>query len=126
MYKIKDSGDREEYETGARRDIQEHKGRFDFIPPATLRAIAIHYEMGCAKYGPRNWEKGIPLHTYFNSALRHQYQVIDGKNDENHLMAAIWNLICAYETMLRIQNGVLPKHLYDLPYLIILPDPYEG
>jgi hypothetical protein len=124
-YKIKDSGKRTKFETGAVRDLQTGKGRFDLIPMATLRALAIHYEKGCLKYGDRNWEKGITIHTYFNSAMRHLSQVIDGRDDEYHLVAAIWNLFCANETILRIQNGQLPKELYDLPKKIRVPDPYE-
>jgi len=124
-YTIKDSGKRTEFKTGAVRDLQTGKGRFDLVPPATLRALAIHYEKGCLKYGDRNWELGISIHTFLNSAERHLLQVIDGRDDENHLIAAIWNLFCAYETILRMQEGRLSKELYDLPRKIRLPNPYE-
>jgi hypothetical protein len=124
-YTIKDSGKRTKFKTGAVRDLQTGKGRFDLVPPATLRALAIHYEKGCLKYGDRNWELGISIHTFLNSAERHLLQVIDGRPDENHLIAAIWNLFCAYETILRMQEGRLPKELYDLPRKIRLPNPYE-
>lgn len=123
-YVIKDSGQRTEFETGARRDLQTGKGRFDLIPMPTFRALSIHYEKGCIKYGDRNWEKGIPIHTFLNSAMRHLAQVIDGRDDENHLIAAIWNLFCAYQTILWIQEGKLPEELYDLPRKITLPNPY--
>jgi hypothetical protein len=123
-YKIKDSGERILFESGANRDLQTGKGRFDLIPQAVVRALAIHYEKGCLKYGDRNWEKGIPIHTFLNSAMRHLAQVIDGRDDENHLISAIWNLFCAYQTILWIQEGKLPKELYDMPRKIKLPDPY--
>ena len=123
-YKIKDSGERTEFKTGAVRDLQVGKGRFDLIPMGALRALAIHYELGCLKYGDRNWEKGITIHTYLNSAMRHLAQVIDGMDDENHLISAIWNLFCAYQTILWIQDGVLPSELYDMPRKIKLPLPY--
>jgi len=125
-YKIKDSGERTEFSTGAVRDLQSGKGRFDLIPMATLRALAIHYEKGCQKYGDRNWEKGITIHTYLNSAMRHVAQVIDGMDDENHLISAIWNLFCAYESILRIQEGRLPEDLYDMPRKVKLPNPYQA
>ena len=124
-YTIKDSGERTEFGTGAVRDLQSGKGRFDLLPMETLRALAIHYEKGCQKYGDRNWEKGIQIHTYFNSAMRHLAQCIDGQNDENHLISAIWNLFCAYQTILWMQEGKLPKKLYDLPRKLILPSPYQ-
>ncbi|MFQ6077463.1 MAG: dATP/dGTP diphosphohydrolase domain-containing protein [Candidatus Bathyarchaeia archaeon] len=114
-YKIKDSGKRQEFSTGAHRDVQGGKGRFDLLPPRAIRALAIHFEKGCRKYGDRNWEKGIPISRYLDSALRHIFQFLQGEEDENHLIAAIWNLVCCYETILRIQEGGLPAELYDLP-----------
>lgn len=123
-YTIKDSGQRTEFPTGAVRDLRFGKGRFDLIPWAVIRALAIHFERGSEKYGERNWEKGIPLSKFLDSAARHIGQVIDGRDDENHAIAAIWNLICFYETKLRIQKGELPKELDDMPKKIKLPDPY--
>ena len=124
-YEIKDSGSRTVFKTGANRDLQTGKGRFDLVPMEVLRALAIHYEKGCIKYGDRNWEKGIPFHTFLNSAMRHLAQVIDGRDDENHLISAIWNLFCAYQTKLWIQHGKLPKDLYDLPREFMLPEVYQ-
>ena len=123
-YEIKDSGTRREFGTGAVRDMSAGKGRFDLVPWMVVRALSIHYEKGCLKYGDRNWEKGILVHSFLDSAIRHAGQVIDGRNDENHLIAAIWNLFCAYQTILWIQEGKLPPSLYDLPRKITLPDPY--
>lgn len=123
-YKIKDSGNRKKFKTGANRDMSKNKGRFDLLPPQTIRALAIHYEKGCNKYGDRNWEKGIPISSFLSSAIRHAFQVLDGLDDENHLIAAIWNLTCAYETILRIQQGRLPEVLNDLPRKIVLPSVY--
>jgi hypothetical protein len=59
-----------------------------------------------------------------DSAIRHASQVVDGRNDENHLIAAIWNLCCAYQTILWIQEDKRSAELYDLPMKITLPDPY--
>jgi hypothetical protein len=123
-YEIKDSNQRRKFGTGAVRDMSSGKGRFDLVPWRVVRAIAIHYEKGCLKYGDRNWEKGIPVASFLDSGIRHAAQVIDGRNDENHLIAAIWNLMCAYETILRIQDGQFSPDLYNLPRKITLPDPY--
>ena len=125
-YKIEDSGDRRNFGTGAVRDVTPNKGRFDLLPWATIRALAIHYQKGCQKYGDRNWEKGIPVSSFLDSGLRHAAEVVDGIDEENHLIAAIWNLVCAYETILRIQEGRLPPELYDLPRKVRLPNPYEA
>lgn len=89
---IKDSGQRTQFETGAVRDMHEGKGRFDLLPMCVLMRLARHYEAGSLKYGDRNWERGIPCHSYADSALRHICKYMDGWKDEDHLVAAIWNL----------------------------------
>ena len=89
---IKDSGERTEFSTGAVRDMHEGKGRFDLLPMCVLMRLARHYEAGSLKYGDRNWEKGIPCHSFADSAMRHFVKYMDGQRDEDHLIAAIWNL----------------------------------
>ena len=98
MYEIKDSGTRREFETGAVRDIAEGKGRCDLLPPIALMRLAKHFEAGCNKYGDRNWEKGIPMHCFIDSGLRHIFKYLAGWKDEDHLVAAAWNIMCALET----------------------------
>ena len=90
--KIKDSGERTEFPSGAVRDMHEGKGRFDLLPMCVLMRLAKHYEAGAKKYSDRNWEKGIPAHSFADSAFRHLVKYMDGQNDEDHLIAAIWNL----------------------------------
>ena len=89
---IKDSGDRTMFESGAVRDMHEGKGRCDLLPMCVLLRLARHYEAGSKKYGDRNWEKGIPAHSFADSAMRHMFKYMDGQRDEDHLIAAIWNL----------------------------------
>ena len=93
---IADSGDRTEFPSGAVRDMHtangELKGRFDLLPMCVLMRLARHYENGSKKYGDRNWEKGIPCHSFADSAMRHLVKYLDGYRDEDHLIAAIWNL----------------------------------
>jgi len=115
-YDIKDSGKRREFKTGAVRDDKSLKGRFDLLPWATILDLAIHFQKGCNKYGDRNWEKGINLSEYFDSGVRHTTEAYLGFTDENHLIAAIWNLVCWYETKKRIEKGILPDFLDDCPY----------
>lgn len=95
---IKDSGNRREFETGAVRDMQEGKGRCDLLPAVAILRLARHFENGCKKYGDRNWEKGIPIHSFIDSAIRHLLKYLDGQKDEDHLTAAAWNCICAMWT----------------------------
>lgn len=119
-YSIKDSGERTEYETGAERDLRKGKGRYDLLQYRTIMALAKHTEMGIEKYGERNWEKGIPISSFWDSGERHLIQFLLGMDDENHLIAAIWNLCCMYEALRMIEEGLLPEELYDLPSKIHL------
>jgi hypothetical protein len=95
---IKDSGERREFNTGAVRDIQEGKGRYDLLPWDAIHELAIHCEEGALKYGERNCEKGIPIHSLIDSAIRHLSCYLRGMKDEPHLRAAMWNVAMAIWT----------------------------
>lgn len=90
--KISDSGERTKFASGAVRDMSEGKGRMDLIPWCAILRLSKHYEAGAKKYAERNWEKGIPAHSFLDSAFRHLAKYADGATDEDHLIAAVWNL----------------------------------
>ena len=72
--------------------------------------VSKHYEDGCNKYGDRNWEKGIDLHCYIDSGVRHYLKHMRGDTDEPHDRAFVWNMLGAIWTQ---------KHrpdLIDLPF----------
>lgn len=112
---VKDSGQRESFDTGSVRDTRKGKGRYDLISPIGLRRLAQHYENGAAKYGDRNWEKGQSLSRYLDSAERHLESFKEGLRDEDHLSAVVWNIFCIIHTEEMIRRGKLPKSLDDLP-----------
>ena len=93
--KLKDSGNRREFETGAVRDMGGDKGRCDLLPACAILRLAKHYEAGARKYTERNWEKGIPISSMIDSATRHILKYLDGQTDEDHLVAAAWNIMGA-------------------------------
>lgn len=72
--------------------------------------VSKHYEEGCLKYGDRNWEKGIPLHCYIDSAVRHYLKLLRGDTDENHSNAFVWNILGA------IWTHKNKPELIDLPF----------
>lgn len=111
----KDSGERQEWDTGSRRDSREGKGRFDLLPVDAVRRLAQLMERGAVKYGDRNWELGQPLSRFLDSALRHTFQVVEGDESEDHAIAAAWNLFAFVHTQARIRAGELPAELDDLP-----------
>ena len=81
-----------EFDTGAKREIIEGKGRYDLLPPCAIDRLARHYENGAKKYSSRNWEKGLPLRTFLDSGLRHFFQLLDGSTKEDHAAAVMWNI----------------------------------
>lgn len=113
--KVKDSGKRQNFETGSVRDTNIGKGRFDLIAPYAMLRISQHYENGSRKYGDRNWELGQPLSRYLDSAERHIIKIKMGLEDEDHLAACCWNIMALIETKKRIELGILPKDLDDMP-----------
>ena len=122
---VKDSGERQEWNTGSVRDTRTNKGRYDLLPVYAIKRLAQHFEHGAVKYGDRNWEKGQPLTRYLDSALRHTFQVLEGKTDEDHAAAAAWNIMAFIQTQKWIEDGILPKELDDLTPVIEGRKPHE-
>ena len=143
MATIKDSGARQEFASGAVRDIQKGKGRCDLMPlevvhdafafckiddsilfsiaaykksgntnrlfmalvrfaekaynnclPTMFLEVAKHFEEGAEKYGENNWQSGLPVWCYLNSAIRHYLKWLRGDQDEPHDRAFVWNIMC--------------------------------
>jgi len=116
---IKDSGERQEFSTGARRDTQGGKGRYDLLPFHAIERLSKIFEGGALKYGPENHRKGIPMRRYLDSALRHLCKAAQGQRDEDHFAMAVWNICCLMETEFMIKQGFYTKdqiaELNDLP-----------
>ena len=107
--KLKDSGERRQFDTGAVRDRAAGKGRYDLLSTQALMRLARHYEAGAIKYEDRNWEKGMPISVYVDAAMRHLVKYIAGWNDEDHLAAVLWNI-----SAIMFMEDEMP-HLQDLP-----------
>jgi hypothetical protein len=115
---VKDSGNRQEFNTGSRRDTPTGKGNPSLIPTYPLRRLAIHYENGAKKYGRHNWMLGQPLSRYIDSLERHVWAVKEGLDDEDHEAAVIWNMISFMMTQKLIEEGQLPEELNDMVYTV--------
>ena len=88
---VRDSGARQEFDSGARRDSQDDKPRFALIPAEPLTRLAMHYTNGAKKYGENNWTKGMPMSRSFESLERHVQAFKAGDVTEDHLAAVAWN-----------------------------------
>ena len=59
-----------------------------------LLEVSKHFEEGAKKYGENNWQKGIPVNCYIDSAVRHYLKWLRGDKDEPHDRAFVWNIMC--------------------------------
>jgi hypothetical protein len=114
-WSTKDSGKREEYDSGMRRDTEEGKPRFDLVVPKgvpfeeqILTRFAALMARGAEKYSERNWEKAnseAELNRYYSSAFRHFMQWLTGETDEDHAAAVMFNIMCAETLKWKLANG---------------------
>ena len=71
--------------------------QYDSIETAIME-LSKQYEDGANKYADRNWENGIPLHCFIDSAIRHYLKFKRGDRDEPHDRAFMWNICGAIWT----------------------------
>jgi len=110
----KDSGKRQEYASGMRRDLQTEKANFNLIvgkkqkyDESMLYRWAMLMTRGAEKYGERNWEKANSeeeLERFKASAFRHFIQWLSGEEDEDHGAAVFFNINCAEYTKDQIEK----------------------
>jgi hypothetical protein len=50
---------------------------------------------GAARFGEKNWQKGMPMGDILNHALAHIFNFLDGDMTEDHLGHAAANLMMA-------------------------------
>ena len=113
-FETKDSGVREEYDSGMRRDTEAGKARFDLTVPLgvpyselMLTRWADLMARGAEKYTARNWEladSDKELARYYSSAFRHFMQWLTGETDEDHAAAVFFNINCAETLKYKLAN----------------------
>lgn len=105
----KDSGEREDYDSGMRRDTQNGKPDYSLIDRPFLRRWAWLMTRGAEKYGKRNWEKANSreeLERFEASALRHMYQWLDGDApEEDHAAAVAFNVAAAEHVKAKLETA---------------------
>ena len=106
---ILDSGERTEFATGSVRDMHEGKGDMVSLPWEAILRLSRHYEDGAKEYGRWNYQKGIPVSSFIDSACRHLAKYQCGLDDEDHLAAAAFNVLGAM-----LMETTRPE-LIDLP-----------
>ena len=112
---MNDSGERQQFTTGAVRDAAKGKCRPDLISPYADKREGDWMRRGAEKYAERNWEAGMPISRCVASLRRHLMAYMMGAMDEDHMAAVRTNasFILHYEEMMA--RGLLPKELNDMP-----------
>ena len=75
--------------------------------------LSKHYEAGAKKYDARNWEKGLPLHSFVDSGVRHYLKWARGDADEPHDRAFLWNmfgLLWTFKHHPELDDYTIPGH----------------
>jgi hypothetical protein len=98
-FAIKDSGQREDFPSGMRRDTENGKTNYPLIFDGPLiDRYAEHLTKGAVKYGERNWQNAdsvVELERFKRSAFRHFRKWLAGESDEDHAAAVVFNLNAA-------------------------------
>jgi hypothetical protein len=115
-FTTKDSGQRQEFATGAKRDTQSNKPRYALISPFAMKRLASLLARGAEKYDERNWEKGMPFSRFMESAMRHLNQYLMKEDpSEDHLAAVLFNImaIMHFEEVGRTDLDDLPRWISE-------------
>jgi hypothetical protein len=98
---VKDSGERQQFESGMVRDTSAGKTEFDrILDGPMLERWAAHLTKGAVKYpdlpdGKANWTLAngqAELSRFRRSAIRHFIQYMRGDADEDHAAATFFNI----------------------------------
>lgn len=106
-FTIKDSGARQDYASGMRRDLQVGKPDYTLLPLEFLKRWADHMTKGAEKYGRNNWRLANSqeeLRRFQSSALRHMMQWLDGDRDEDHASAVAFNVAACEFVLERLEQ----------------------
>ena len=85
--------------------------------PSCLLDVSKHYKEALAKYPERNWERGLPSHSFIDSGVRHLLKYLRGDEDEPHGRAFLWNMLGL------LWNDIHHPELVDLPFVSTLTFP---
>jgi len=84
------------------RKFDGGKPRFELIPATPLFELARVFTLGAAKYGDRNWERGLAFGRLFSAMMRHAWawwrgERLDPEDGQHHLSAVAWAALCLME-----------------------------
>jgi len=93
MDKLKQTGKPRQFDTGAQRDNADGKLRMSLVPHKALNDVMKRYLQGAETYNENNWKKGMNHSVLYDSTMRHLMEDFTGDESEDHLGAALWNIM---------------------------------
>jgi hypothetical protein len=91
-----DSGERQEFSSGMKRDSKTSKTRYDLVDMPMFKRWAELMGRGAEKYGDNNWKKAESweeLDRFKESAFRHFMQwFLEENQEEDHAAAVFFNI----------------------------------
>lgn len=93
MDKLKKTGEPRQFESGAQRDNADGKLRMSLVPHEALSGVMLRYLQGSNEYGENNWKKGMDHSVLYDSTMRHLMKDFMRDESEDHLSAALWNIM---------------------------------
>lgn len=97
LEKMKLDGVEVEFISGAKR-VETGIPSYASIPPFILRRLALIFTEGAAKYGDKQWTKGLPTSSTINHLLEHLMKWMEGDRSEDHIAKAMWGIVCLMYT----------------------------
>lgn len=119
-YEVKDSGERQEFDSGMVRDTTKGKTNWSLVADGPmLGRYAEHLTKGAVKYDARNWmqaEGQAEADRFRESAFRHFMQWYLGDTDEDHAAAVWFNINGAEYVKAQAEQPASTDHrtYYDL------------
>jgi len=111
-FTTKDSGERQEFASGMKRDSKRSKVRYDLVDTNMFKRWAELMGRGAEKYGDNNWKKANSeeeLNRFRESAFRHFMQWFNGENfEEDHAAATYFNIAGAEYVKEKLKCNDLP------------------
>lgn len=114
-FTTKDSGTRQQFDSGMQRELKDAQPRFDLLIPENvpydaqlITRTAALVARGAQKYESRDWEQASTpeeLEVFRASAFRHFMQWFTGETDEDHAAAILFNVLAVESTQFKINRN---------------------
>lgn len=94
--------------SGTNRSSDNGKPRYDLVPLLLLRRCAIHMARNMESKGEANWRNACTqedINRAMQSAFRHFIDWFEGKADEDHAAALMFNVGLAEEAKEKMNRG---------------------